>query len=77
METTASTTPALHPIRVLVNDDLQRNRLTVFFRLILAIPHLLWILLWTIGIFFVVVVNWFVTLVAGRPAASLHRWTSS
>ena len=42
METTASTTPALHPIRVLVNDDLQRNRLTVFFRLILAIPGLLW-----------------------------------
>jgi len=66
-----------HPVRLVVEDDLQRSRVTVFFRLILAIPHLIWIFLWTIGIFFVVVVNWFVTLVAGRPAKSLHAWTSS
>ena len=32
--------PATHPIRLIVNDDLQRTRLTVFFRLILAIPLL-------------------------------------
>ena len=38
METAAATVPATHPIRLVVNDDLQRNRLTVFFRLILAIP---------------------------------------
>jgi len=66
-----------HPVRLVVEDDLERSRVTVFFRLILAIPHLIWIFLWTIGIFFVVVANWFVTLVAGRPAKSLHAWTSS
>ena len=42
METTATaTSPQQHPIRIVVNDDLQRTRLTVFFRLILAIPLLL------------------------------------
>jgi hypothetical protein len=66
-----------HPVRLVVEDDLERSRLTVFFRIFLAIPHLIWISLWTIGIFFVVLVNWFVTLVAGRPATSLHGWTSS
>src|SRR5215471_10128628 len=66
-----------HPVRLVVEDDLERNRLTVFFRLLLAIPHLIWITLWTIGIFFVVLVNWFVTLIAGRPAKTLHGWTSA
>jgi hypothetical protein len=66
-----------HPVRLVVEDDLERSRLTVFFRLILAIPHLIWIFLWTIGIFFVVLVNWFFTLAAGRPATTLHRWTSA
>jgi uncharacterized protein DUF4389 len=66
-----------HPVRLVVADDLQRNRVTVFFRLILAIPHLIWISIWTIGTFFVVLVNWFVTLFAGRPSTTLHGWTSS
>ena len=30
------------PIRLVVTDDLERSRLTVFFRLLLAIPHLIW-----------------------------------
>ena len=34
-----SSAPA-HPIRLVVTDDLDRSRLTVFFRLLLAIPHL-------------------------------------
>jgi Domain of unknown function (DUF4389) len=69
--------PPAHPVRLVVRDDLERSRLTVFFRLILAIPQFIWITLWTIGIFFVVLVNWFVTLVAGRPATRLHGWTSA
>ena len=64
-----------HPVRLVVEDDLERNRLTVFFRLILAIPQLIWISIWTIGMIFVVIVNWFVTLIAGSPAPTLHRWT--
>lgn len=66
-----------HPVRLVVEDDLERSRVTVFFRLILAIPHLIWITIWTIGIFFAVVANWFVTLVSGSPSTALHGWTCS
>ena len=66
-----------HPVRLVLEDDLRRSRLTVFLRLLLAIPHFVWITIWTIGMVFVVLANWFVTLVAGRPAASMHGWTSS
>ena len=31
-----------------VEDDLQRSRLTVFFRVPLAVPHLVWLVLWGI-----------------------------
>lgn len=66
-----------HPVQLVVEDDLKRNRLTVFFRPILAIPHLIWASLWSIAVFFVVIANWIVTLIAGRPAGSLHRFLCS
>ena len=55
-----------HPIRLVVNDDLQRNRLTVFFRLILAIPLFLWAVLWGVIALLAYIVNWFATLFMGR-----------
>jgi len=61
-----------HPVQLVVEDDLKRNRLTVFFRLILAIPHIVWLVLWSIAVFFAAIANWIVTLIAGRPAGSLH-----
>jgi Domain of unknown function (DUF4389) len=63
-----------HPVRLVVEDDLHRNRLTVFFRLLLAIPHLIWITLWTIAVFFAAIANWVATLVRGTPPDSLHRF---
>ncbi len=67
--------PPLHPVR-LVGDahDLRRSRVTAFFRLALAIPHLVWLWLWGFVAMFVVVIQWFVVLFAGRPAKSLHRF---
>jgi Domain of unknown function (DUF4389) len=65
-----------HPVQLVVEDNLKRNRLTVFFRLILAIPHLIWAFLWSIAVFFAAIANWIVTLIAGRPAGSLHRFLS-
>jgi hypothetical protein len=65
-----------HPIELVVEDDLRRNRLTVFFRLLLAIPHFVWAILWSIAVFFAAIANWVVTLVAGRPPAGLHRFLS-
>jgi len=61
-----------HPVRLVVDDDLHRNRLTVFFRVILAIPHFVWLFLWSLVVLVVVVVTWFVTLFTGRPPTGLH-----
>ena len=63
-----------HPIRLVVSDDLKRNRLTVFFRLILVIPHLIWLTLWGIVVFFAVIVSWFATLFAGQTPLGLHNF---
>jgi hypothetical protein len=66
-----------HPIRLVVNDDLQRNRLTVFFRLILAIPLLLWAALWSVIAYLAWIVNWFATLFMGRSPAGLHNFLAT
>ncbi len=63
-----------HPVRLEVEDDLRRSRLTVFFRLLLAIPHYVWFVLWTAIVVFVIIVDWFATLVIGRPPRVLHRF---
>jgi hypothetical protein len=63
-----------HPVKLVVEDDLKRTRLTVFFRLILAIPHFIWIFLWTIATIVAAIVNWVATLVLGRPPDGLHRF---
>ena len=65
------------PIRLESSDDLQRNRLTVFFRFLLAIPHLIWLVLWGIVAFFAAIGNWFATLFTGTPPAGLHRFLSA
>ena len=66
-----------HPIRVVVDDDLMRTRLTVLFRLLLVIPHIVWILLWTIAVVFVALAAWILALVLGRVPESLHRFLAA
>ena len=61
-----------HPIRLVVTDDLHRSRLTVFFRLFLSIPHLLWLGLWSVVAFVIAVINWFATLIKGQSPQGLH-----
>ncbi|HEY7151147.1 MAG TPA: DUF4389 domain-containing protein [Solirubrobacterales bacterium] len=69
--------PPEHPIRISCDDDLRRSRLTVFFRLLLWLPHLVWLVLWGIVTVFAIVANWFVTLFSGTPADPLHRFISA
>jgi hypothetical protein len=64
----------VHPIRLIVDDDLSRSRLTVFFRLLLAIPHFVLLVLWTVVVFLVAIVNWFATLITGRSPDALHAF---
>lgn len=66
-----------HPIRLEVTDELQRARLTVFFRLLLAIPLFVWLVLWTIAAVVAAVVGWLAALVLGRLPAGLHRFLAS
>jgi hypothetical protein len=65
------------PIGLVVNDDLERSRATVFFRLLLAIPHLIWLTLWGILVVFVAIANWFATLASGSSPDSLHRFLAA
>lgn len=65
------------PVHLLVSDDLQRSRLTVFFRLLLAIPHLIWLGLWGVVASVAVLLNWFATLIAGRSPDALHDFLAA
>jgi hypothetical protein len=66
-----------HPVRLTVNDDLRRSRLLVLFRLPIAIPHIAWVLLWTLVAFFAGVITWVCTLAIGRSPARFHRFLSA
>lgn len=65
------------PIRLELDDELRRSRLTVFFRLLLALPHLIWLQLWGIIALLATIASWLATLLAGRSPASLHRFLSA
>jgi Domain of unknown function (DUF4389) len=73
-ETVPPATPGQspHPIRLVVFDDLKRSRLTVFFRLLLLIPHFVWYQVWSNLILVLVIVNWFAVLIKARSPEDLH-----
>jgi hypothetical protein len=66
-----------HPVQLRVEDDLRRSRLTVFFRLLLALPHIVWLLLWTIAAIVAAIAGWFAMLARGHLPAPLHRFLSA
>lgn len=73
-EAAAVPVPAAHPVGLVVTDDLKRSRLTVFFRLLLAVPHLVWFELWGIVAAVVLLVAWVATLFTGRVPDGLHAF---
>jgi hypothetical protein len=66
-----------HPVRLELHDSVERSRLTVLFRLLLAIPHLLWLSLWTALVLVVGPFAWLLALVLGRLPAPLHRFIAA
>jgi Domain of unknown function (DUF4389) len=66
-----------HPVRLVVTDDLRRSRLSVFFRLLLVIPHFLWMALWSIAAIFVLLFSWFAALFTKRVPAGAHDFLAS
>jgi hypothetical protein len=78
MSVAAATSPAAsHPIGLIVTDDLRRNRLTVFFRLILAIPHFIWLSLWGFVVEVILLFAWLIAVFAGRLPDGLHNFLAS
>jgi hypothetical protein len=69
--------PDRHPVRLVVTDNLGRNRLTVFFRLFLAIPHYLWLMLWSVAVGLAVIVAWVVGIFTGRVPGALHDFMAA
>lgn len=63
-----------HPIGLIVTDDLRRNRLTVLFRLLLAIPQAIWIGIWGIFVYLAVILAWVAALFLGRVPEGLHAF---
>ena len=73
----AAAQPGHHPIRVSVDDDLERSRLTVFFRLLLAVPHYVWFGAWSLAAILAAVANWIATLILAEPPVFLYRFLSA
>jgi hypothetical protein len=54
----------------------KRSRLTTFFRLLLAIPHLIFVYLYQLAAGFVVIVAWFVLLFTGRWPLGMYDFVA-
>ena len=65
------------PVRLTVNDDLRRSRLTTGFRLLLAIPHVVWLVLWGIVAIFAALANGIVTVIRGTSPQGLHNFLAA
>lgn len=63
-----------YPIRLVVTDDLRRSRLTVFFRYLLTLPHIVWLVLYGVAAIVVLFIAWFAALFTGRVPAGMHRF---
>jgi hypothetical protein len=66
-----------HPVRLELEDTGLRSRVLVFFRPLLVLPHLVWLILWGIAILGSIVIGWVATLVVGRLPSSLHRFDAA
>lgn len=68
----------MYPVAYSVQHEAEgRNRLTVFFRLILAIPWAIWASIWGIGIFFTLIASWFALVFTGRYPEGLYEFNSN
>jgi hypothetical protein len=66
-----------HPVRIEVREPTKRSRLTVFFRFFLSLPHLVWLLLWSVAALAAAIAAWFAALVIGRVPRPLHRFLAA
>jgi hypothetical protein len=63
-----------YPVLLVGGQDLERSRLTVFFRFFLLIPHYFVLTFYGIGAFFVIFIAWFAALFTGRVPDGMHNF---
>jgi Domain of unknown function (DUF4389) len=63
-----------YPIIYEQSPPVKRNRLTVFFRNLLLIPHWIWAVLYSIGALFVSLVAWFAVLFTARYPPGMYEF---
>src|SRR4029079_13194005 len=73
----AGDVPRRLPIQIVVADDLERSRVTVIFRLLLAIPHLIVVGLWGLAALAVSVIVWLALLFEGKAPRWLQGFVVS
>jgi Domain of unknown function (DUF4389) len=66
-----------YPVHFDVGYQERYSRLSTFFRLILIIPHAIWLGLWGIVVFFTTIVAWFAVVFTGRYPRGLFRFTQA
>ena len=65
-----------HPVRLTVGDDLERSRLTVFFRIILALPALFLANIMSNLNQLLAIFSWFIALVLGRVPEGIRNFAA-
>ena len=69
--------PGAYPAHFAATDPpIERDRLTVFFRLFMVIPHIVILVFLAIAAFVVTVIAWFAILFAGAYPAGLYGYTT-
>jgi hypothetical protein len=63
-----------YPVRLVGGQDLERSRLTVFFRIILVIPHAIVLTLYAIAAIVVIFIAWWAALFTGRVPEGMHNF---
>jgi hypothetical protein len=54
----------------------ERSRLTVFFRLLLLIPHFVWVFFYGLATYIVVFIAWFAILFTGKYPAGMYEFVA-
>ena len=71
----ASPTTGGYPIRVEIDPAATQSRLTVFFRILMVIPHLIVLALIVIALEMVTIIAWFAILIIGRFPAGMYNFS--
>ena len=66
----------MHPVSFDAAYEVERNRITTFFRLLLAIPWLLWMYVYAIGAMIAVVIAWFAMMFTKRYPEGLYNFVA-